>query len=132
MKKEIKYSALIIEKATKDRINEILLTSEKDIEAVKEYLSDPNEYEVIFRKCTLVKGSTLQEAIDLAKANPDDYYCYPASMCTNIIDNSSDYFIETIINDDLSDSENIEDFFWAKQLNADEEKTLRKKYGIVL
>ena len=130
MKKEIKFSALIIEKLSKDWQEEILLSSAKEIEAVKEYLSNPDEFEVVFRKCTLIKDATLHEAIDLAKANPDDYFCYPASMCTYAIDNNSVLFIEAITGENHADSDRIDDFFWARQLNADEERTLRKKYGI--
>ena len=140
MEKEIKNTVLIIDKATDERFEFIL---PDDIEALKDYLTESDKYDVIFRETTFIHDATYREAFDLAKSHQDDNYYYkPEWMYSgDTVSESAEYFMEQL-SDDISYEEDNEldendawgkyaqDFFWARRLSADEEQTVRKKYSI--
>ena len=139
-------SVLIIEKATGKWINEFELYEEdkNTIEAAKEYLAEPDKYEVVFRKSTFVIGATLREAYDLAKAHPDDNYIHnteamgPGEMTCETADGFMQQIKEDFemiteefeYSDDKGWNEEAKEFLWARKMNAQEEQSVRGKYGI--
>ena len=139
-------SVLIIDKTTRKWINEFELyeEDEKTITAAKEYLEEPDKYEVVFRKSTFVIGATLREAYDLAKAHPDDNYIhnteamYPGEMTCGTADGfmqqiKEDFEIiteEFDYSDDKGWNEEAKEFLWARRMSADGERAIREEYNL--
>ena len=140
MEKETKNTVLIIDKAADERFEFVL---SDDIKVLKDYLAEPDKYNAVFRETTLIHGATYREAYDLAKSHQkDDYYYKPEGMYPDeTVSESAEYLIEQLtegvyeIEEDYEDKnkawdEYAQDFFWARRLNAAEEKAVREKYGI--
>ena len=128
---------LIIRKSTGEWIKEFDLfekDEEEEIKAIKEYLSESDEYDIVFRKNLLITGATFREEYDFAKAHPNDYYYFNADLFVQFVNESADYFNEQL-KEYLEETENNWDdkaphFFWARLMSATEERTVRAKYGI--
>ena len=140
MEKEIKNTVLIIDKANEERFEFIL---PDQIEYLKDYIAKPDKYNAVFRETTFIHAATYREAYDLAKSHEDDNYYYKAEWMYSgdTVSESAEYFIEQLteevyeIEEDYEDkndawNRSAYDFFWARCLNADEEKAIREKYDI--
>ena len=119
------------------------------IEALREYLSDPDKYVIEFRECNECENFTLRDAYDLAVAHPNDYF-EPADMAMFAVTGSADSLIFDHILADIADYEGLTDwdgekvlsfdykswnremspFLWDRVLDPEESKSLCQKYDI--
>ncbi len=134
------FDVAIIERATGKMLKEVYLKSPRrktTRKTIKKYLSQSDRYDVVFRKWEFLTDATFREAYDIAKSHPDGYYhifydWFPDSFT----DESAEYFLQELMKyfgegDDRAEwTDTIPDWVWARRLNADEEQTVRKKYGI--
>lgn len=135
------FDVAIIERATGKMLKEIYLNSPRrktTRKTIKKYLSQPDRYEVVFRKRELIYDATFREAYDLAKSHPDGYYLiFEDWFPDSFIDESADYFLQELMKyfgegDDRAEwTDTIPDWLWARRLSEDEERDIMTKYGIL-
>ena len=131
--------------------NEVCIEDENDlgaIEALREYLSEPDKYYVELRECNECEDFTLREAYDLAVAHPNDYF-EPADMVMYGLTNPADVFIHNILWDiaddkgitevDVKEASSIDSqawngkmgpFLWDRVLSKEEATAECKRFGI--